>query len=325
MKNMKGLMMAAALACIAGPAWAQSPDRYPDRSIRLIVGQTPGSAADSVARLLAKEMGNYLGQAIVVENQSGAGGTIAAASFSKARPDGYTLMMGIASQLSLGPHLFPQAPYDPFTDFTYIAPAADVVMMVTASDKSGIKDLDTLIKKAKRDPGKLAYASSGVGSASQLSMEMLFDIAGVSLLHVPYKGTAPAVTSVMANETAVLSNVVGAVHAPIKAGRLVPVAVFSDRRSVLLPDVPTSAEQGYPLPKIAGWIGLVGPAKLPQEIVDKLTKALHKAQRDPEVKAFYDSQGLILWQGDAAEFLGRARADSEVWGKLIRGKGIVSN
>ncbi|OZI26782.1 hypothetical protein CAL26_05535 [Bordetella genomosp. 9] len=322
---MKGLIAGAALAALmtaASPVDAQQ--HYPERPIRLIVGQSPGSAADGVARLLAAEMGKYLGQSVVVENQAGAGGTIAAASVAQMKPDGYTLMMGIASQLSLGPHLFKKAAYDPFKDFTYIAPAADVVMVLTASDKSGVTDLATLVRKAKAAPGRMTYASSGVGSASQLSVEMLSERAGISLLHVPYKGTAPAVTSVIANETDLLSNVVGAVYGPARSGKLVPIVVFADKRSALLPDVPTSSEQGYELPKIAGWVGLVGPAGLPAEIAVKLADALHRAQQDPKVQAFYDAQGLILWQGNAAEFLSRARTDSDVWGKLIREKGIVA-
>lgn len=322
---MKSLLVGAAFsALMAVHPFAHAQQHYPERPIRLIVGQSPGSAADGVARLLATEMGKYLGQSIVVENQAGAGGTVAAASFAKMKPDGYTLMMGIASQLSLGPHLFQKTTYDPFKDFTYIAPAADVVMVLTTSDKSGIKDLDTLVKKAKAAPGRVSFASSGVGSASQLSLEMLSDMAGISMLHVPYKGTAPAVTSVMSNETDLLSNVVGAVYGPVKSGKLVPIVVFSDKRSALFPDVPTSSEQGYTLPKIAGWIGLVGPAGLSKEITDKLTNALHNAQQDSKVKAFYDNQGLILWQGDGSEFLNRAHTDSDVWGKLIREKGIVA-
>lgn len=322
---MKRLMACAAFSALMTMHPATHADNhYPERPIRLIVGQSPGSAADGVARLLATEMGKYLGQPLVVENQAGAGGTISAASVAQMKPDGYTLMMGIASQLSLGPHLFKRTAYDPFKDFTYIAPAADVVMVLTASAGSGIHDLDTLVKKAKAAPGRITFASSGMGSASQLSVEMLAQRAGVSLLHVPYKGTAPAVTSVMSNETDLLSNVVGAVQGPVNAGKLVPIVVFSEQRSALLPQVATSSEQGYDLPRIAGWIGLVGPAGLSSEIVARLANAMHKAQQDPKVKAFYDAQGLVLWQGDASGFLSRARTDSEVWGKLIRERGIVA-
>jgi len=314
--------LATASMAVLGSSTAGAQAGYPDHSIRVLVGQSPGSATDTVARLITDKMSEELKQSMVVENRPGAGGIVAAQSVAREKPDGYVIMMATASQTSLSLHLLEHPPYDPFKDFTYIAPATDVAMILLASPGSGIKDFASLLEMAKRNPGKITFGSSGVGSASQLSLEMVSELTGIKLLHVPYKGTNPAVTALMANETDLHVNALGVALPLIKAGKVVPIALLIDKRSALLPDVPALSDLGLTMPRVPAWIGLIGPAGMPKDVVDRLADALHNAQKSPEVQQRFTSLGYIPFEGDGAYFLDRSKNDSEVWGKLIKDRGI---
>jgi tripartite-type tricarboxylate transporter receptor subunit TctC len=312
----------AGLVLAAGAAAAQAQGAYPEHPIRMLVGQSPGSATDIVARMVAVKMGQVLGQSVVVENRAGAGGVVAAGAIAKAPPDGYFIIMSTASQTSLAPKLLVGLPYDPFKDLTYIAPVVDTAMLLVANPDSGIKTLDDLVRKAKANPGKLNFGSSGLGSASQLSMEMLAQVEGIQLAHVPYKGTAPAITSLVAGETPLLVNALGQLLPLIKGGQAVPILLFMDQRSRKIPDTPSLKDAGLTIPRVPAWIGLIGPPNLPQPIVDKLANAVHAAQQDPEIRQRLDDLGQPLFEGSGKDFEQRAEEDSQVWGKLIQDRGI---
>lgn len=319
---MKRLIHTAVLVCAAAFGCAAQAEGYPDRPIRMLVGQSPGSATDVVARMLAAKMGESLGQSIVVENRAGAGGVVAATSMAHAAPDGYYILMTTASQTSLAPSLMKEVPYDPFKDFTYIAPATDVAMLLVASPGSGIKTFQQMVAKAKAAPGKIDFGSSGLGSASQLSLEMVAQLTDIRLAHVPYKGSAPAITSVVANETSLHVNALGNLMPLAKADKVVPLAVLTDNRNPQMPDVPSLSDLKLKMPRVPAWIGLIGPANLPPAVVATLADAMHKAQADPEIKQKFTDLGLLAFEGSGADFKQRAEEDGKVWGKLMRDRGI---
>jgi tripartite-type tricarboxylate transporter receptor subunit TctC len=291
----------------------------------MLVGQSPGSATDIVARLMAAKMSQSLGQSIVVENRAGAGGVVAASSMAQAKPDGYSILMTTASQTSLAPHLMKSLPYDPFRDFTYIAPVTDVAMLLVASPTSGIGNYADLVKMAKANPGKINFGSSGLGSASHLSLEMLAQLAGIKLSHIPYKGTGPAITSVIAGETSLHVNALGNLIPLVQSGKVVPIALLTDQRSARLPEVPSLTDLNVKMPRVASWIGLVGPAGLPQPITEKLVGAVQAAKNDPEIKQKFLDLGLMPFDGSGQDFSKRAEEDSRAWGKLIHDQNIQAD
>lgn len=313
-------LASAVVTVVTTTAYAQQA--YPDHPIRMLVGQSPGSATDIVARLMAAKMSATLGQSIVVENRAGAGGVLAASFMAQAKPDGYSILMTTASQTSLAPQLMSSLPYDPFRDFTYISPVTDVAMLLVASSKSGIGDLAALVKQAKSNPGKINFGSSGMGSASHLALEMLAQLTSIQLAHIPYKGTAPAITSVVAGETSLHVNALGNLIPLVQSGKVVPIAVLTDQRSARLPDVPSLTDLGLKMPRVASWIGLIGPAALPQPVTQKLADAVQAAKNDPEIKQKFLDLGLIPFDGSGQDFRKRAEDDSRVWGQLIHDRGI---
>lgn len=324
MKRLVYLIAGLIAYCMAAllPTASHAASSYPSHPIRMLVGQSPGSATDVIARLLAQKMSQILGQSIIVENSAGAGGVVAASTMAHASPDGYYILMTTASQISLAPHLMQNLPYKPFRDFTYIAPATDVAMLLVASPQSGITDFKTLLARAKAAPGKINFASSGLGSASHLALEMVAQQAHISLTHVPYKGTGPAITSILANDTSLLVNALGSLETLVKAGKLVPLVTLTDDRNPQLPDVPSLPDVGLKIPHIPAWVGLIGPAKMPQPIVDKLAATMRQAIAEPDVQQKFNDLGFIAMPGDGAAFKARAEDDSKVWGKLIHDRNI---
>jgi len=304
-------------------AQVQAADTYPEKPIRLVVGQSPGSATDNIARALAEHMSGELKQSVIVVNQPGAGGGVAATAVARERADGYSVMFATVSQLSLNPWFYESLAYEPFKDFTYIAPVADVPMLLVASRASGIRDFADFVRKAKASPGTLNYSSWGAGTASHLSMEMIAILTGVSLTHIPYKGTAPALASIFSGETDVNVTVLGSGIPAVRGDQVVPLALLQPRRDSRLPDTPTLRELGVEAPEFPSWIGMVGPAGLPQPITDTLAKALGKAISDPAIQQRFNQLALIPLHGDGAQLMHKAKSDSNIWGKLIQDRGIT--
>ena len=269
----------AALAAAALPRLA-SAQKWPARPIRAIVPFTPGSTTDVVGRIVLNELSTALGQNIVVENRSGAGGSIGTAVAAKAEPDGYTLLIN-ASAYSVAPAVYPNLPYDASRDFSGVAVFGVVPNVTLISPSRGIKTLKELIEAAKKRP--MTFASAGVGSATHWAAERLLLSAGVKATHVPYKGGPEALTDVMTGRVDFMCTGIGSGLGFIRSGKLIPLAVSTTKRSSALPDVPTTIEAGYPNSDFTFWNGLLVPAKTPPNIVTRLHAETEKALRSPAV------------------------------------------
>ncbi len=296
---------------------------FPTQPIRMIVTQTPGSNTDIVARLFAEPMAQDLGQPVVVENRAGANGLVATSYLKQQRPDGYTIMAVGVSLLAFNPHLYSNLPYDPATDFTYIAPMTDTPFVLIASRKSGITSVAQLIERAKAQPGKLTFSSAGIGNSTHLATEMIGQVAGVELMHVPYSGAATALTAVISGEIDLAVLVLGVALPQITSGAVVPLASVSRERQTQLPDLPTIAQAGVDAPIMPGWLAIVGPAGMPQPITDRLNASVQKALADPVVKRKLEEQALIPLPGSAAAIRERTETDSRTWGAFIRQRGLI--
>lgn len=284
-----GAMAAAGL--LLAPALAQAQSDYPNKPIKLIVGFAPGGSTDIVGRIVAQKLTERLGQPVVVENRAGAGGTIGANLTAKAAPDGYTLTLGTTTTHAIAAGAYSKLPYNPVTDFTPISLVAITPYLLVVNQQVPAKTLPEFVALAKSNAGKMNYASAGNGTATHLAMEMLKDAAKIDLVHVPYKGNAPADVAILAGEVQTVFGSMPALLQNVKAGKVQPIAVGTTRRSPALPDVPTVAEQGFPGFDAALWLGVFGPANMPKPVVDRLHKEILAIVATPDFKAAMDANG----------------------------------
>jgi tripartite-type tricarboxylate transporter receptor subunit TctC len=306
-------LLALAVACAATSSWAA----YPDKPITLIVPWAAGGSTDILARAIAEQLTKSLGQPVVVDNRAGASGNIGSNMVAKAKPDGYTILIGSMSTHAMNPALMASMPFKGADDFTPIAMVANVINTMVVNPAVPVKNLREFIAYAKANPGKLAYASAGGGSTNHLSAEMFNKAAGIEMLHVPYKGGAPAVLDTVSNQTQVLFSAGTQTLPHVKAGKLNLIAVTEPQRSKLLPDVPTVAEvlPGY---EMSVWYAAFGPAGMPRDIVMKLNTEINKALALPEVRTRMDAIGVELVIGKP-ELLGNAlKRDTERYAKVIK-------
>ncbi len=305
--------LGAALAGIAPLASAA----YPERPITLIVPWAPGGSTDILARAIAEQLTRTLGQPALVDNRAGASGNIGSAMVARAKPDGYTLLVGSMSTHAMNPALMSAMPFRGTDDFTPIALVANVINTMVVHPSLPVNNLREFIAYAKAQPGKLAYASAGGGSTNHLSAEMFNKAAGIQMLHVPYKGGAPAVLATVANETQVLFSAGTQTLPHVKAGRLKLLAVTEPARSKLLPDVPSVSEvlPGY---EMSVWYAVFGPAGMPRDLVLKLNGDINKALALPEVRAHMASIGVDVVSSTPEQLAAKLREDTERYGKVIR-------
>ena len=317
----------AAIAAWAGilvsPTAALAQSDYPNKPVKLIVGFAPGGSTDIVARIVAQRLGERLGQTIVVENRAGAGGTIGADAAAKAPPDGYTLTLGTTSTHAIAAGVYSKLPYNPVTDFTPISLVAITPYLLVVNPQVQARNLNEFLALAKSQPGKLNYASAGNGTATHLAMEMLKDAAKVDLVHIPYKGNAPADTAILAGEVQAVFGSMPALLQNAKANKVRPLAVGTAARSPALPDVPTVAEQGYPGFEAALWLGIMGPANMPKPVVDRLHKEIVAIVATPEFKASMDANGAEpIASKSPEEFREMLRGQVDKYGKITKAIGI---
>lgn len=272
---------AATLALPFAHAQAQS---YPDRPIKLVVPFAPGGATDILGRLLATSLGERLGQPVVVENRPGAGTVVAGALVAKAPPDGYTLLLGASTTLTLNPVIRNPLPYDPLRSFTPLGLVADMGLVLVAHNETPARTLPELVALAKADPDKLSYGSFGTGSSVHFGGEMLKTATGMRMVHVPFNGSSPSLTALMGGQVQVAVDTVVATTPLIKAGKIRPIAALGPQRLPLLPQVPTVAESGYPGFAMDTWFAFLAPAGLPAPIQKKLEKALADTMAEPAMK-----------------------------------------
>ncbi len=310
-------LLVLALSCAAQVALAA----YPDKPITLIVPWAAGGSTDILARAIAEHMGKSLGQPVVVDNRAGASGNIGSNLVAKAKPDGYTLLIGSMSTHAMNPALMSSMPFRGADDFTPIALVANVINTMVINPSVPAKDLREFIAYAKANPGKLAYASAGGGSTNHLSAEMFKKAAGIDMLHVPYKGGAPAVVDTVSNQTQVLFSAGTQTLPHVKAGKLRLLAVTEPKRSPLLPGTPTVAET-LPGFDMSVWYAAFGPAGMPPELVTRLNTEINKALAVPEVRARMDAMGVELVKSTPEQLATSLRRDTERYDKVIKELGI---
>ena len=314
-------LFALGVVAVPGASFAQAD--YPNKPIKLIVGLAPGGSTDIVGRIVAQRLGERLGQTVLVDNKAGAGGTIGADITAKAAPDGYTLTLGTTSTHAIAAGAYSKLPYDPVADFTQISLVAVTPYLLVVNPQVKANNLAEFVALAKSQPGKLNYASAGNGTATHLAMEMLKDAAGIDLVHIPYKGNAPADLAIVSGEVQAVFGSMPALLQNTKAGKVRPLSVGTAARSPALPEVPTVAEQGYTGFEAALWLGIMGPANMPKPIVDRLHKEIAAIVATPEFKAAMDANGAeALASKSPAEFRDMQRGQVTKFVKITKALNI---
>ena len=315
----KSICLAAALS-VVGAAHAATPDNYPNRPIRLVVPFTPGGSTDILARLVAKQITDAFGVQCIVDNRPGAGGTIGMEIASRSAPDGYTLAMGHIGTLAVNPALYQKLSYDPVKDFQPITLIARIPNMMTVSPKVPAKTVKDVIGLAQAKPGSLSYGSGGNGSAAHLATEYFKLMTKTDIVHIPYKGTAPAITDLIAGNISMAITGVPPQIGPVKSGRLRPIAVATAKRLPLLPDLPTIGEtvKGY---EATQWYGILAPAATPKAIVTKLNTAIAKALHSPEAKERLAAEAAEPVGNSPEEFGQFIRAEIARCGPVVKASG----
>ena len=304
----------ALLGTALGPATAQEPS-YPTRPVRIIVAFPVGGLLDTVSRIVGDKLTMVLGQQFVIESRPGAGGTLATAAVARAEPDGYTLMM-INDNHAVNPSVFKNIPYDSVKDFAPIGFVGSAPMALSANARLPVRSVQDLVELTRQQPGKISYASVGIGSASHLAGELFAAKAGVRMLHVPFRGGAPAINDLVAGhvDTMFVAAVVGGQH--MKTGALTPLALAASARFETLPEVPTMAEAGYPL-EAAYWFGLAAPAGTPPTVLAKLEAALSEVLAMPDLRKRMTEMGAVVTPLGSRQFGDYIRAEMAKWADVI--------
>jgi tripartite-type tricarboxylate transporter receptor subunit TctC len=302
------------LAAIAPLSLAQS---WPVRPVKMVVPFPAGGPTDVMTRVVTEKLSYALGQPVVVENKPGAGGTIGADFVAKSAPDGYTLVMATGSTHSVGPYLG-KVPYDPQKDFTPIVYVGYATNLLVVSPVLGIDSVRELIDYAKKNPGKLNYASSGMGSVAHLTGEMFAAMAGVKITHVPYKGTQLSIPDIMSGQVSMLFDNVMTGKPHVDSKRLKAIGISSLRRSALMPEVPTIAESGLPAFESWNWFGVFGPANTPRAVVDRVNGEINQIVAMPAVRERFAQLGFEITGGTPAEFAAVVQSEASKWSKVIR-------
>jgi len=313
------IVLAAALA-FPGLAISQA---YPSKSVRVIIPYPPGSTPDIVGRTVSDRLQKALGQPFVVENRTGAGGNIGADAVAKSAPDGHTLLVAINGPVAVNKHLYKSLPYDPDKDLQPISLLASAPQMLVVKPDVPAADFKSFLQYAKRNPGRLSYASVGAGSASHLTMELLKSEAGVFIVHIPYRGFPPAVTDMLAGNIDTMFAIIPAVLPQVKAGKMKALAVTALKRSELAPDVPSVSELGYPQLESLAWIGLLAPAGVSKEIIDRISAETVRGMRAQDVRELLGKQGFDVVANSPQEFSRWIQAESAKWARVIRLSGAT--
>ena len=318
----------AGFGFLAFGALAQSPAKngslpYPTRPVQIIVPFTPGTGMDILARMVGQKLSERWGQPVIVDNRPGASGNIGTDLVVKAAPDGYTLLI-TANTLVMTVSLYRNVPYDPIKDLAPVEKMAVGTMAITLNPSVPAHTLKEFVAYAKANPGKLAYGSPGVGTPQHLATELLKSEAGIDMLHVPYKGSAGAITGLLSGDVAMMSNALHAVLPQVEAGKLNAIAVGGPKRSRVAPDIPTFAESGYPDFDVDFWYGLLAPAATPKEIIAKLNQDITQVLNAPEMREKLSDQGLEPVTGTPEQFAELIRTDLARWAKVIKTAGITA-
>ena len=299
-----------------------SAQNYPTRSITLVIPFAPGGSTSVVGRGVADKMSELLGEKVVVDNRPGAGGTVGTKAVAKSEPDGYTLVLGYTGTLAIGPSLYKNVGYDPRKDFAPIGLIGNAPNSLVVNPSFPAKTIAELIAYAKANPGKVNFGSAGAGTASHITGDYFARSAGITLVHIPYKGTGPAMTDLLGGHIPMAFAPIPASHANVAAGKLRALAVTSITRSALLPDVPTMIEAGLPGFDASLYYGLAAPAGTPRPVIDKLNKALRDALASDEVKRQLGTDGTEITPGTPEAYADFIDKDEKKWSQLLKGSGV---
>ncbi|WP_432207701.1 Bug family tripartite tricarboxylate transporter substrate binding protein [Cupriavidus gilardii] len=312
------LVPLACVASLAASAGATAAEPYPSRPIKLIVGYTPGGPVDTAARIYADYLGRVLKQPVVVDNRAGASGAIAAELTAKAPPDGYTLYFVASPTMTMTPLIQKAVNFNPTRDFSYIGLITDYTNVLLINKDFPARTVGELVEYARKHPQGVAFGSAGVGASNHLSAELLAQMSGVKMLHVPYKGNSPAMTDVISGKIAFMFDITGTAIGHIQGGKVRPLAVTSKERNAALPNVPTMVESGLKDYAVTGWYALIGPPKLPAEVIDTLVKAQQTVGDDPAFRQRMTQGGYDLNITGPKPLGERIERELKLWGGVVK-------
>jgi tripartite-type tricarboxylate transporter receptor subunit TctC len=315
MKRRELLQVGGALVV---PAWAQAQDKFPSKAITWVCPYAAGGNADSRSRQVAKAMTTVLGQPIIIDNKAGAGGNIGTEAIARGKPDGYTLGMGNFAPLAVNQALFKKLNFDPQNDLTPICLIERGPLILMVRNDSPFKTVKDIVAAAKAEPGKLSYASGGIGGSHHLSGALFEHSAGIDMIHAPYKSGSAGATDLMGGQVQMMFEQMYTAMPSIKAGRLRALAITSKNRSPLAPDIPTMGEQGFPAVEVMNWQGLIGPKGMSPDLIKQLNAACNKALQDPDVKEKILGQGNELGGGTPEQFAALIKSEAPRWAKVVR-------
>ena len=315
---MRALALAAA---IAASAFVNAAEPYPAKVIRMIVPYSPGGTGDNIGRAVGAKLGELLGQQVIIDNRPGAGGNIGAEATVRAAPDGYTVVMA-ATSLASNPALQRKMPFDPLKDLVPVSGCCEVPMIVVVHPSLPVKNIKEFVAYAKAYPGKLTYASSGIGTSSHLAAELFRVQTGIDMLHAPYRTDALAMPDLLSGQVPVMFMFQTAALPQVRAGKLRALAVSTAQRSPLAPELPTVAEAGAPGYEFSGWFGIFAPAATPKEIVHRIAAASVKAVQSPDLRERLSQQGFMPVASDPEQFAAFFRGEVAKWARVVKEGGL---
>jgi len=323
MNKIKYLCITAALAACLAPITPALAQAFPNKPIRWILPYPPGGGSDTIARPVARKLSENVGQQVIIDNRGGAGGNIGMETAARAAPDGYTIVLGLTAQLAVNPALYQKIPYDPIRDFEPITLLANGAYLLVAHPSLPAKTMKEVITIAKKRPDEILYASSGNGSGAHLATELLNNMTGIKLKHVPYKGGGPALVDTISGQTQLLFATPIASAGHLEAGRLRAIAVSTTKRVSSMPNVPTVAESGVPGYDSGVWYGMLAPKGTPREVIARLNEEFRKVLADPAIRGFLTKSGVDP-DGGTPEELGKyMRSELAKWAKVVKAANIT--